>query len=463
MKKITKIAFTLSALLFLGSCVQKNASNHSLAAQTKTPQPQSAQTQNTIINTTPQNTMVITQPQQAAITTASTQPVTKVMGKKEPIRAMIIVQNHLSNEYAKQLRGLEDILITELSNQNILAVNPYQITGNNANQVPRAENLPESSVQGLAQTLRTPYIITTTLNRINRYTTGIAPKQFQKYSLQLSLNIATADGASFAGKNTTIESSYLTPQQIQQNSTAILNDLLDSAATQSANWLALKLEKYDNIPKSTMQYITVSFTCNIPGTDIEIDGVAVGTTPIKDYKIMEGVHHLRASYPYCIPYERIANMSNNAQFNLVLEMSTTGIARWKDIELFKTTIQRIKDSGATDDAVRRLVAEGQSTYLKNSHFQWNGAIQALRVSNNDSKINKAYMDFSPEDRKRWNDENTLWDTAAQLHQAGAPDSIIQKVRKQGDYKDYKDAKFNWDKKQNTLHIESKHGKKFNIK
>lgn len=67
------------------------------------------------------------------------------------------------------------------------------------------------------------------------------------------------------------------------------------------------------------------------------------------------------------------------RFNVTLELTEEGYARWKDKLTLETIIQRIKDSGATDDYVRRVLADGNADFLKASHFRWDGAMETLTV------------------------------------------------------------------------------------
>ncbi len=64
----------------------------------------------------------------------------------------------------------------------------------------------------------------------------------------------------------------------------------------------------------------------------------------------------------------------------MLELDATGLARWKDQEMFTTIVQRIKESGATDDYVRTVLADGNAKFLSESHFRWDGALQTLTVT-----------------------------------------------------------------------------------
>ena len=47
-------------------------------------------------------------------------------------------------------------------------------------------------------------------------------------------------------------------------------------------------------------------------------------------------------------------------------------------------LQRIRDSGATDDYARRVLADGNAEFLRNSHFKWDGAAQTLTIESPDA-------------------------------------------------------------------------------
>lgn len=109
----------------------------------------------------------------------------------------------------------------------------------------------------------------------------------------------------------------------------------------------------------------VNFTCNIQGADVKIDGLAMGTAPAL-IETTRGVHNLLVEYPFCVPYSTKAYFTDGQTYNVVLLLDAEGRERFKDESLFAETIDRIRKTGATDDDVRRTLADGTAQFWKNS-------------------------------------------------------------------------------------------------
>lgn len=322
--------------------------------------------------------VVVTPPSVAGTQVVTVQTIPASPPQK-PLKAAIVVQNHVQPEYRPAMDGLADLLTAELSNLGFLVVNPANAIGITQNTTTDGEVMPESSAARLAQTLGADYLITASLRSIDSTTAGLPPNEITTLRLRLTMSIATGgDGFAFASENIVVNGPQMTPQKMRSSLDGTLNNMLDQAATDVAAKFATRVAQRAPVAPE-VNHVTVLVTCNYPGADIQVDGVTYGTVPAR-LKMASGVHNLRVSYPFCIPYEGMANFYTDGQeFNVSLELSHEGYARWKDKEFFETTIQRIKDSGATDDYVRRVLADGNAEMLRNSHFKWDGAIQTLTV------------------------------------------------------------------------------------
>ena len=98
---------------------------------------------------------------------------------------------------------------------------------------------------------------------------------------------------------------------------------------------------------------------------MKIDGVAFGTVPAM-VEVSKGVHNLLVEYPFCVPYATKAFFTDGQTYNIVLQLDATGRERFKSEALFAETLDRIRKTGATDDYVRRTLADGTSQFWKNS-------------------------------------------------------------------------------------------------
>lgn len=296
-------------------------------------------------------------------------------------KAVLVVQNHAQAEYRDFLSGMADLLTTELSNRNFQIINPANVAGVMQNTTPEGEVMPASAANRLAQTLGADYLITASLRRITSRRRGADPATaITTLNMSLSLNLANGqDGATIGGETVTVSSPQLTPAGLANNSEDVLHDMLEEAVVTGADWLSTRVASRIPAQAPAANLVAVQFSCNMPGADIQIDGVSYGTVPAT-LRVAPGLHNVVVSYPYCVPFARQAMLTEGQVFNVVLELDATGLARWKDQEMFTTIVQRIKESGATDDYVRTVLADGNAKFLSESHFRWDGALQTLTVT-----------------------------------------------------------------------------------
>lgn len=296
-------------------------------------------------------------------------------------KAVLVVQNHAQPEYRDFLSGMADLLTTELSNRNFQIINPDNVVGVAQNKMPDGEAMPASAATRLAQSLGADYLITASLRRITARKRGTDPAMtITTLNMSLSLNLASAqDGATIGGETVTVSSPQMTPTGLANNTEDVLHDMLEEAVVTGADWLSSRVAARIPAQVPAANLVAVQFDCNMPGADILIDGLSYGTVPAT-LRVPSGVHNVVVSYPFCVPFARQAMLVDGQVFNIVLELSPAGYERWKDEEMFTTIIQRIKDSGATDDHVRKVLADGNAKFLSESHFRWDGALQTLTIT-----------------------------------------------------------------------------------
>jgi hypothetical protein len=303
---------------------------------------------------------------------------------KPQLKVALIVQNHVvQKEYQQYLSALADMLTGALSNRGLAVINPANALGTTQNTTPDGEVMPTTAATGLTGMLGADYFITASLRRITKKTVGLKPEtSFTSLTMGMTLTIAAGnDAVAFASQEVVLESPPQSAQMLANNLEDIFHNLLEDSADKGAEWLMEKIAARQTIPAGAAQMVSVAFSCNVPGAFLEIDGIAVGTVsaPVT-LKIPEGLHNLRVSYPFFLPYELQAVFREGSKFDINLEFSQEGYTRWKDRETFLTTQERILESGATDDYVRRVLADANAEFLKNSHFRWDGALQTLTIT-----------------------------------------------------------------------------------
>lgn len=297
---------------------------------------------------------------------------------QDDIIANLIVQNHVRDpQYRDNLLGLADYLAAELADRGIRCIIPDNAMGVNQNKGPSGEDLSGSSAKGQSQAVGAECFVTASIRSFTTRRQGVPPQQIVVPVLRMTLNVAdSATAVTGAGENVAIELPPVTLQNYEANAEDFYQTVLEAAAAQCAAKIEPKIRS--RRIATTPALATVEFSCNVAGADVRIDGFAYGTAPVA-VRLPAGIHDVEVQYPFCVPYRARANVQDGQRYNVNLELSEMGRARYKDMTLFAETVDRIRKTGATDDYVRRVVADGQGDFLKDSHFRWDGAIQTLTV------------------------------------------------------------------------------------
>ena len=295
---------------------------------------------------------------------------------EEPaLNALLVVQNHVQNrEYRDNLLGLADALAAAFSDHGVTCTLAENMLGTNQNRGQGGEDLTGSSAVGQSQALGTDYLITVSVTSVSVNRGGTA--QLPTYAPQIKMTVNAVNnktGATVAGQNVT---AGLPVAWGDGSDDVWYPELMEAAANACAERLAEKLK--GRSPTSEARLAEVTFTCDVAGADVKVDGFAYGTAPLK-LRLPAGVHEVAVSYPFCVPYKARANVQDGQVYNLRLQLTAEGAARYKDMTLFAETVDRIRKAGATDDYVRRVLADGQGAFLKESHFKWDGAAQTLTI------------------------------------------------------------------------------------
>ena len=124
---------------------------------------------------------------------------------------------------------------------------------------------------------------------------------------------------------------------------------------------------------------------------VELDGFAVGTTPCT-IKARPGVHKLRVVCPGFKDYAGNVKVSEDGmKLDIPLQMTEAGLARWKGMQLFATTLK----TGAVLTSAEVEKIRGEAEMLRNSYFQitelpdihvHDGAYRSLYNNNNSNII-----------------------------------------------------------------------------
>ncbi len=279
-------------------------------------------------------------------------------------RVALVVQNHCSGNVQLPLSVLADTMTARLSGHGFAVVNPANAIGVCQNRSQHGEAMPEASATELARMLNAEGVVTVAVQEFTSESIGNPPVAYRLKARVTASLAEGATGAAVCGVTVTARSPQYTVAKVKEDNAALYEDMLHSAAESCADQLKQKAAAANWKPGNA-GLARVNFTCNIQGADVKIDGVAMGTLPAM-VNVPQGVHNLLVEYPFCVPYSTKALFTDGQTYNVVLQLDAAGRERFKSETLFAETVDRIRKTGATDDYVRRTIADGTSQYWKNS-------------------------------------------------------------------------------------------------
>jgi hypothetical protein len=305
-----------------------------------------------------------------------------------PLRkTAIIVENHAGAQFDDKIAVLEDLVGTRVAGKGYSVISRDVVTGalgGQPNALDSALNNNSSALR-LAQNLGADFIlvpsITTYGSEKKTYNgNGIVTLNIT-YTLRVGYKIVEAGaGGAIRGDTVVATKTVRQTSDLSTDSSDIINGLLDDAAGQLADAIVKSAATLQtNVDKAAMVEITVScgmqdlaqLPVSVPdirvlddGTvlvqtnrlavqvldaTVEVNGTAVGSAPGK-FKVPPGLNKMRITREGFNPWERTVNFSEGQKFNVALQMSDAGYARWKDNTTFLFGIETGKKltQGAVD-------------------------------------------------------------------------------------------------------------------
>lgn len=208
------------------------------------------------------------------------------------------------------------------------------------------------------------------------------------YTLPLTIRVLDGStGQSLYGD--TLTASYRVAQnaslEIKQDN--IADNLIDIGTAKLAENISGKVERIRNAAVKGGATAEFGIECNVTGATVELDGAAIGSPPGR-FIVKPGLHQLRVSREYFQTWERTVNIFPNQNLNVSLELSESGLAKYKDITAFKqaqeleklTRVAKVdiaREQSKADADVKEKVSSGREVFLKNSYIRSDGFAQQL--------------------------------------------------------------------------------------
>ena len=297
----------------------------------------------------------------------------------DAVKAMLVVQNHASEEFRKPLSNIGTRLSTALAGDGTFEIiDPNDAIGDNQNRGVWGEKMPLSSATRLAENLGAQALIVASIDDVS-----VVPSAGVVNQLSLTMTLQAKrvpSGASVGGDELSVLSRKYTMNEFRTNANSIYAQLMSQLCKQIATVFLPKMAKVTWAPPE--QRVMVAFGCNYPGADVSIDGASYGTAgtigeaPLQ-VPVSPGMHNLTVTYPFAHPYSVRAMFMPNSTYMISLEPTEEGRRRRKDDAYFAELLDRAHKSGATDDFCRSEKAKGYAQYLSSSHTRIEGMPQVL--------------------------------------------------------------------------------------
>lgn len=304
-----------------------------------------------------------------------------------PVRAVLVVQNHAGDEFSKPLSNIGSRLRAALAGKRFAVIDPNDRVGTEQNRGPNGEPLPPSSAVNLALASEGELLLTASIDEASVDTIGM-PGSRQRQFAQMTLTLAAVQlplGETVISETFTAKSDSVPTEMLSARADVLYNQAVQRLVAGAAKKFLAACEAADDWANVTVpDYVTVGFGCNLPGANVLLDGLSRGTaggpgTSVLKVHTWRGIHHVRIESDFMRPFETEALLEDGTSFLTVLKESDEGRRLRREDRHFDLLMNRIEKSGATDDDVRILKAEGYGKYLAASYTRIEGMPQILNA------------------------------------------------------------------------------------
>ena len=335
------------------------------------------------------------------------------------LRAALFVQNRAGEIYEDKIDVLNDMITTRLTEKGFSVLDKQYVAERFREARDRDaeikktiealtsgevdftidDALKDASALRLAQMVGADYLIVASINSIGHTTKKFKGKDslygvnnaVTDYTLRVALKVLEA-GAGGSVYGDLVKATERIPQtdNLEIESSDIINNLMEEAAVEVADNIGGRVE--DIRMAKVRQPDAVPFSVSIFGVEgatIELDGTAIGSTGTEPAKLYArpGIHIMRVSREWFDPWERPVNIQANQKLTVALALTDAGIARFKDLEGFKTEMAIAREQSDADAYAKRLLAEGEKTRLEASYEKIDTSkVERLSVGDNTPRV-----------------------------------------------------------------------------
>lgn len=319
--------------------------------------------------------------------------------EEQMLRAAIFVRNRAGEDYAAEAAILGDMIASRLTGKGFSVIDKDNVaekfeksrvdaftdimdklTGGEADDA--GEILKDASVLRMAQMIGADYVIVSTLDSIGHTTKKFQGKEtaygvdneVTDYIMRISLEVLeAARGGSVYGDVVRVSRRIAQSDTLKIETSDIVDSLLDEGSREIAENIAGEVDRIRTArvrPPDAVPF-TVSVG-GIEGATITLDGAAIGSSgegPV-ELAASPGIHIMRVTRQWFIPWEKPVNIHSGQDLNISLKLSDEGIARFQDLEGFKTAMAIAREKEDTSELAEYEIAEGEKKKREESYERW---------------------------------------------------------------------------------------------
>lgn len=289
--------------------------------------------------------------------------------RKAPVMAIFVKNQTKTPGMDDQIDGIRDRLAAEVSGLDFIimdsneigaAFNRYKITTAEERAGLIAGLFTGGSVTRVAQMLGTDYILTASVIGASQMSRVAGDRPVTIYTLRMATKVLDATtGGSVYGRNWT--NKRPTPQN-GDDAMGHYDDLIDMWVQETAADLAAARPRWrePTAYAGTLVPFTVTTTLDdifkplettvdaskpvkdelrvvAGGITVELDGAAVGSSG-GTFQARPGLHQLRVSRQWMVPWTGTVNIQSGAVFNVALELSDEGFRHYRNKEVLRAEL-----------------------------------------------------------------------------------------------------------------------------
>lgn len=289
----------------------------------------------------------------------------------KPIRFAMFVQDKTGLSNPQDIALLNDVLTAKLTKQGFSIID-IKVVLNKFKEAGIAtkdeESLLSAPATRIAQAIGADLLLLASISSfenesrefVGEGTVYKTNNKLEIHSLQVTVKVIDAHGGgSIYADTVTADERISSNKNVKIASDNTIKKLINSVAESIAiniTQVVPQIRDTKPIVSATVEFTVMS---NVDGATVEIDGIAIGTTPGK-FTAPQGIHSMRLSKQWLTTWERTVNVLPQQKFNITLKLSDEGLQSYTTIERLKADLAREKTKAEAEAYEKKTMTDANA-------------------------------------------------------------------------------------------------------